>query len=152
MNDPDPLDGPSTRADPVGAYQHLGAVGLIGVVTDRGDHRSLDPRQGVLAQAGWRESVHGADMTVVGFVDETTEQFDLAVDIDRLNGIQDDLLGGTANEDSEGFIRAVGEVEEANDLVEVVHRSQGIARLRGTASYDKQSDESASGDRAQGQV
>ncbi len=127
MNDPDPLDGPSTRADPVGTYQHLGAVGWIGVVTDRGDDRSLDPRQGVLAQAGWRESVHGADITVVGFVDETTEQFDLTVDVDRLNGIQD-------------------------DLVEVVHRSQGVARLRGTASYDKQSDESVSSDRAQGQV
>jgi len=152
VNDPDPLDGPSTRADPVGTYQHLGAVGWIGVVTDRGDDRSLDPRQGVLAQAGRRESVHGADMTVVGFVDETTEQLDFTVDVDRLNGVQDDLLSGTAHEDSEGLIRAVGEVEEANDLVGVVYRFQGITCLRCTASYDKQSDESASGDRAQGQV
>jgi len=152
VNDPDPLDGPSTRADPVGPYQHLGAVGWIGVVTDRGDDRSLDPRQSVLAQADRRESVHGADIILVGFVDETTEQLDLTVDVDRLNGIQDDLLGGAANEDSEGFIRAVGEVEEAYDFVGVVHRSQGVARLRGTASCDKQNDESASGDRAQGQV
>lgn len=152
MNDPDPLNGSSTRADPVGTYQQLGAVSCIGVVTDRGDDRSVDPRQGVLAQDGRRESVHGADITVVGFVDETTEQLDLTVDVDRLNGIQDDLLGGDANEDSEGFIRAVGEVEEANDLVGVVHHSQGVARLRGTASCDKQDDECASGDRAQGQV
>jgi len=113
---------------------------------------SMDPPPGPTLLAPISTWVRWAGSESSQIVETTAPSIPVRVSSLRPAGGNPSTAPTSAHEDSEGLIRAVGEVEEANDLVGVVYRFQGITCLRCTASYDKQSDESASGDRAQGQV